>query len=101
MFNKLKQFRDMRSQAKQLQNQLSQEIVSIKHQGIQIVMDGNQEIKELQIDAKYLTIGQKEKLEQAVKQAFKEAIKKVQRKMAQKMMKEKGFSGLTDMLQKN
>ena len=87
----------MRSQAKQLQNQLSQEIISIEEAGIKIVMNGNQEIKELFIDEKYFNLAQKARLEKEITNAFASATKKVQRKMAEKMMKEKGFSGLSDM----
>lgn len=97
MFSKLKQFRNMRSQAKQLQNQLSQEIISIEEAGIKIVMNGNQEIKELFIDEKYFNLAQKARLEKEITNAFVSATKKVQRKMAEKMMKEKGLSGLSEM----
>lgn len=97
MFSKLKQFRNMRSQAKQLQNQLSQEIISIEEAGIKIVMNGNQEIKELFIDEKYFNLAQKARLEKEITNAFASATKKVQRKMAEKMMKEKGLSGLSEM----
>ena len=87
----------MRSQAKQLQNQLSQEIISIEEAGIKIVMNGNQEIKELFIDEKYFNLAQKARLEKEITNAFTSATKKVQRKMAEKMMKEKGLSGLGEM----
>lgn len=100
MFSKLKQFRNMRSQAKQLQNQLSQEIISIEEAGIKIVMNGNQEIKELFIDEKYFNLAQKARLEKEITNAFASATKKVQRKMAEKMMKEKGLSGLSEMFKK-
>lgn len=100
MFSKLKQFRDMRSQAKQLQNQMSQEIISIEEAGIKIVMDGNQTIKELRIDEKYFNLAQKANLEKEITKALASATKKVQRKMAEKMMKEKGFSGISEMFKK-
>ncbi|MCK5491138.1 MAG: YbaB/EbfC family nucleoid-associated protein, partial [Candidatus Pacebacteria bacterium] len=49
MFNKLKQFKDLRSQAKTMQDALSGESVTIEKKGIKIVMNGNMEITELNI----------------------------------------------------
>lgn len=87
MFNKLKEVKDMRDQAKQLQNQLSQESVMTSAEGekINLVMDGNQTVVSLDIDPELLTPDKKETLEKGLKNAFNDAVKKIQRLVAQKM----------------
>ncbi len=87
MFNKLKQFKDLRDQAKKLQNALAQETVeaSAAWGKVKIVMNGNQEIVSVSIDPELLNEAGKEKLESAVKEAANDAVKKVQKVMAQKM----------------
>lgn len=87
MFNKLKEVKDMRDQAKQLQNQLSQESVMISSEGgkINLVMDGNQTVVSLDIDPELLTPEKKEDLEKGLRTAFNDAVKKIQRVVAQKM----------------
>jgi len=87
MFNKLKEVKDLRDQAKQLQNQLSQESVMASAEGekISLVMDGNQTVVSLDIDPELLTPDKKETLEKGLRNAFNEAVKKVQRIVAQKM----------------
>ena len=47
MFNKLKQFKDLRSQAKQMQNALAQESIIHENKGVKITINGNMEIIEL------------------------------------------------------
>lgn len=81
MFNKLKQFKDLRSQAKQLQNMMAQEVVTIERNGVKISINGNFEITELKINEEV----NKEKLESVVNANFNDAIKKVQRLVAEKM----------------
>jgi len=85
MFNKLKQFKDLRSQAKQIQNTLSQESAegSAEWGKIKIKINGNQEVLNVEIDPELLD--NKEKLENGIKEATNDAIKKVQRIMAEKM----------------
>jgi len=87
MFNKLKQIKDLRDQAKELQGQLGQETVSTSSEEgkINLVMDGNQQVVGLEIDPQLLNIEQKETLERGLKEAYNEAIKKVQRIIAQKI----------------
>lgn len=94
MFNKLKQFQDLRKQAKTLQNKLSEEIVEVTKGGFKIVMDGNQEIKSLEVDSNYLDPSKKESMEKEIISLVSDAVKKVQRKMAQKMMKDGSFKDL-------
>ncbi|PIS42248.1 MAG: nucleoid-associated protein, YbaB/EbfC family [Candidatus Kerfeldbacteria bacterium CG08_land_8_20_14_0_20_40_16] len=87
MFNKLKQIKDLRDQAKELQGQLGQETVSTSSEEgkINLVMDGNQQVVGLEIDPQLLNIEQKETLERGLKEAYNEAVKKVQRIIAQKI----------------
>lgn len=87
MFNKLKQFKDLRSQAKQVQNALSQE----KAEGsgssgkVKVVMDGNQELISVTIDPSILTAEYKATVENGVKEAVKDATGKVKQIMMKKM----------------
>ena len=85
MFNKLKQFKDLRSQAKQLQNALKQETIEVEKRGVKIVMDGNQEIVSYTVASDLLSPDKKSDLEKALKDANNAAIEKTKRVMAQKM----------------
>lgn len=93
MFNKLKQFQDLRGQAKKMQTTLAEESVTVKVASDQVVMtmDGNLKITGLAIDEALLSPDKKEKLQTAVKDAHAEAMKKMQRVMA---MKVKEMGGL-------
>lgn len=77
MFEKLKQIKDLRAQAKTMQNALSGEAASVEKNGVKVTINGNLEITELTIaeGAGAAT----------VKDATNEAIKKVQKIIAQKM----------------
>lgn len=90
MFNKLKQFKDLRQQAKTMQDALSQETVTEEKNGIKVVMNGNMEITELTI-AGDLSASD---LAKNTKSIVNETIKKVQRLMAKKMQEMGGFPGL-------
>lgn len=92
MFNKLKQLKNLREQAKKIQTQLARETLEFEKDGLRIVIDGNQEISSYSIeDTSLLNLGRKDELETRLKQATNEAIKKAQKMMAEKMMKEGGF----------
>src|SRR5437868_3023199 len=86
MFNKLKQFKDLRSQAKTMQNALAEETVYADSGSgkIQVVMDGNQHINGVQVDAEYLKPERKSELEKHLAEAFNSAVKKSQMAMAKK-----------------
>ncbi len=92
MLNKLKQFKDLRKQANTLKSAMSEESVTIDNRGVKIVMDGNQEIKTLEINEEYLSPAKKKDLEKYLKNALAEALKKIQRKMAMKMQKMDNFN---------
>ena len=94
MFNKLKQFRDLRSQAKSLQNTLSEEKTTVSSGGVSVTMDGNLRIINIDISAELLNPDKKEKLQNAIKDACDEALKKMQKVMA---MKVREMGGLPQM----
>ena len=94
MFQKIKQFSDLRKKAKSLQNQLSDVVVDVSRGGFKIVLNGNQEAKSLTVDGSYLELARKERLEQELVLLFNDAIKKVQRKIAEKMMKDGSYKDL-------
>lgn len=78
MFNKLKQFKDMRASAKKAQEILSAEVVT--GQGawgkIMIKMTGTFDVQTVTVDDTLL--GKKEDLENGIRDAFNDAVKKVQ-----------------------
>lgn len=87
MFQKLKQYKDLRDSAKDAQNVLSQETVHADAVGgkINIIIDGNQKIVSLDIDESLFTKENKEKVEKGVKDAIESANKKLQRVMLKKI----------------
>ena len=94
MFNKLKQFKELRSQAKTLQSALKDEKVEIEKHGVKIVMDGNQEIISIDVSVDLLSGDKKRDLENAIKDGMNSAIEKTKRVMAQKMQSMGGLEGL-------
>ncbi len=81
MFEKLKQIKDLRSQAKTMQNALSGESVTVDRNGVSITINGNLEITALSI-AENLNPAQSASL---IKELLNDAVKKVQKIIAQKM----------------
>lgn len=81
MFNKLKQYQDLKNQAKMLQNMMSQQSITVERSDVKLTINGNFEITNLSIDGDL----SKEKLEQALKECFNDATKKIQRVVAEKM----------------
>lgn len=87
MFDKLKQLKDLREQAKQMEAALEQERalgVSSANK-VSIEMNGNQVILNINIEPDLLSPDHKSELEQAIKEAHKDAIQKVKQLMAQKL----------------
>lgn len=85
MFDKLKQIKNLRSQANQIKTELAAELIEGVNSSdeVKITMDGNQEVKKVTIDS---TLSQdQDKLQIAVQEAVNDAIKKVQQVMAKKM----------------
>lgn len=86
MFSKLKQYRDLRNQAKEMQGVLAKETVYADTAGgkVQIIMDGNQQVNGVSIDPEFLAPSRKTDLEKAVRDAINSAVKKSQMAMAKK-----------------
>ncbi|MFP4514714.1 MAG: YbaB/EbfC family nucleoid-associated protein [Parcubacteria group bacterium] len=91
MFNKLKQFKDMRSQAKDLQSKLAQEHVTEESNGVEVKLNGNLEIESIKINTEL----EKDYLERTIKDLTNKAIKKAQKIMAKKMQEMGGIPGLS------
>jgi len=91
MFNKLKHLKDLRSQAKQMQNVLGQELITTEKGGIKIVMNGNLEIISIAINESLA----KDSLEGMLIDCINETIKKSQQIMAQKLQSMGGIPGLS------
>lgn len=87
MFSKLKQFKDLRDQAKKIQDVLKDVTVegTAAWGKIKVVMNGNQEVTSVSIDQELMA--DKAKLENAVKEAYNDTVKKAQRAMAEEMRK--------------
>jgi len=94
MFNKLKQFKDMRNQAKDLQSKLADESVTTSSSGVSLTMDGNLILKDLNIPDDLLSPDKKNKLINAIKDAHSDAMKKIQRIMAMKMKEMGGLPNI-------
>ncbi len=91
MFSKLKQFRDLKSQAKTMQDALATEKVTTEKNGVTIVINGNMEIISLSLNENLNKAAQ----EEAVKHCFNDAIKSAQRLMAKKLQDMGGIPGLS------
>jgi len=90
MFNKLKQYKDLRHQAKTLQNALGTESVTVEKSGITVVMNGNMEITKIFLNENL----SKDSQEGLLIDCLNDAIKKTQRLMARKMQEMGGLPGL-------
>lgn len=93
MFEKLKQFKDLRQQAKSIQGRLREVVVHADADGgkIQVVMDGNQQILGIEIDPDHLRTERREELQRHLRDAINNAVKKSQMEMAKLL---KGTEGL-------
>jgi len=85
--SKLKQFKDLRKAAKEMQSTLSEETAMGEGAGgkVSLVMDGNQSVLSAEVDPELLTPDAKSKLEGGIKDAVNDAVKKIQKLMAKKM----------------
>lgn len=90
MFNKLKQFKDLRDQAKTMQNALAQESTTVEKNGVTLIMNGNMEVTSLKIANE---IG-KDNLEKLLPGLFNDAVKKTQKIMATKLQAMGGLGNL-------
>lgn len=92
MFNKLKQFKDLRSKAKTLQNALALESVEYEKHGVKAVMNGNMEITRLTI-APGLA---QDRLQSILTEVINETIKRAQKIMAKKVQEMGGLEGMSN-----
>ena len=90
MFDKLKQFKDLRDQAKSLQDQLAEEKIEVESDGIKLLMDGNQKIISIKIDSEMSA----QQIEEKMPAILNDAIKKAQRAAVQKMQSMGGLGGM-------
>jgi DNA-binding protein YbaB len=90
MFEKLKQFKDLRDKAKELQNALGSETINADKNGIKITMDGNMNVSAVVLEKEM----SKEEVEKKMPEAINEAIKKTQKVMAEKMRAMGGLPGM-------
>jgi len=93
MFNKLKQIKDLRHQAKSMQSALGAETITYEKGGVTITMDGNMTVMNLTITDKT-----RNDLEKVLIDCYNEAIKKAQRIMTKKMQEMGGLPNLGDLL---
>lgn len=100
MFNKLKQFKDLRDQAKVIQQKLSEETASVENSWgkLKLTINGNMEVLSLFIDPSLLSADNKTSLEKDIAKLFTDGVKKVQRAVAERMQKEGKLPDLGDML---
>lgn len=89
MFSKLKQIKDLRDKAKIIQGALAEEIIDVEHKGIKMQMDGNQNVKFVQINDEMMQ--DKTRLEAALVDLINDGVKKVQKAMAAKLSKMDGL----------
>lgn len=90
MFSKLKQFKDLRSQAKTMQDALAQETITEEKNGVKVVLNGNLEIISLSLNEQL----NKNSQEEILKNCLNDAIKRAQRLMAKKLQDMGGFPGM-------
>ena len=90
MFSKLKQFKDLRSQAKTMQSALAAETITEEKNGVKVVLNGNMEVVNLEINSSLDKAAQ----EKTLKDCFNEAVKRAQKMMAKKLQEMGGFPGM-------
>ncbi len=90
MLSKLKHIKDLRSQAKQLQDVLAEETVTVEKRGATVVMDGNQKVVSLTLPADMTA----EQAQSLIPGLINDAMDKVKKIMAKKMQEMGGFPGL-------
>lgn len=91
MFNKLKQFKDLRSQAKTMQSALAQEQISEEKNGVSVSLNGNMEILAIKLNPEL----SRERQEEVLKDCLNNALKRAQKMMAKKLQDMGGLPGLS------
>lgn len=96
MFQKLKQFKEMRDQGKQMKAMMDEIVIVGSGAGnaVMITMNGSHEVLGVQIEDG----AEKARIEQGVKEALADANKKLQQELMKKMQEMGGIGGLADMM---
>jgi len=98
VFSQLKQIKDLKSQAKQMQAQLSTISETVEAgwgDKVKLTINGNQQFTKIEIDEALMAADKKKKLEDLLLEGANKAVQKVQKIMAEQMMKnEGGLSGV-------
>ena len=96
MFNKIKQIKNLRSQAKTMQAALAEIMVVGSSSGrqVMITIDGNQKVQGVKIDD---TLA-REKIAEYVKDAFNDASRQLQKELAAKMKDMGGLEAFKDLM---
>ncbi len=97
MFNKLKQFKDLKDKAKQIQTVLAQETAEGEAAWgkVKVKMNGNQQVLNVTIDPSVMD--NREKLQDHVRDAINDAVKKIQTVMAKKLKETGGLDLANEM----
>ena len=95
MLGKLKDMYALQKQAKQIKKELKNLHIEAEHNGVTVIIDGQQEIVSVTISDEAMQ--DKRKLEESVKRAFEKALKKSQQIAAEKMKGIMGDLGLPGM----
>lgn len=97
MFSKLKQFKDLKDKAKQLQDMLAQESVEGEAGWgkVKVKMNGNQQVLDVTIDPSLMD--NREKLQDHLRDATNDAVKKIQMVMAKKLRETGGLDLANEM----
>lgn len=91
IFGKLKQIKDLRTQAKQLQGAIGGETQTSEHDGVKVTTNGNFELTEVKIDRDL----PRDQLAKAFQKSANDAIKKMQKIVAQKVQAMGGLEKFT------
>ena len=96
MFNKIKQIKNLRAQAKTMQAALAEIMVVGSSSGrqVMITIDGNQKVQGVKIDD---TLA-REKIAEYVKDAFNDASRQLQKELAAKMKDMGGLEAFKDLM---
>lgn len=90
MFNKLKQLKELRDQAKKLENMLAGESATNTRNGVTVVINGKMKVEKITIDEDL----PKEKLQEILKDCVNSAMEDMQKIMARKMQEAGGIPGM-------
>lgn len=96
MFNKIKQLKDMRDQAKEVKKMLDGVVVVGSGAGnkVMVTINGSHEVLGVQIEDGT----EKSVIEKGVKEAYEDANKKLQSELIKQMQAMGGMGGLGDMM---